>query len=91
MANNIFPGFIFFNISINNDTTDFVINLFLTNIKLPVCRLKILFSQRYGASCSDSPLIKENTLNEFILLQSIKMLSMAELETLVIPVGKSIM
>ena len=37
----------FFNISINTDTADFVINLFLTCLKLPVCRSKILFTQRY--------------------------------------------
>jgi len=28
----------FFHISINIDTADFVINLFLTNLKLPVCQ-----------------------------------------------------
>ena len=37
----------FFNISINTDTADFVINLFLTSLKLPACQSKILFTQRY--------------------------------------------
>ena len=58
----------FFNISINIDTADFVINPFLTSLKLPACQSKILLTQRYWVSWSDSPLIKENTLNEFILL-----------------------
>jgi len=30
-------------------TADFVINLFLTSVKLPVCWSKILFTHRYWA------------------------------------------
>jgi hypothetical protein len=40
----------------------------LTSLKLPACWSKILFTQKYWVSWSDSPLIKENTLNELILL-----------------------
>jgi len=46
MVNNIIQDS-FFNISINTEPADFVINFFLTSLKLPVCRPKILFRQRY--------------------------------------------
>jgi hypothetical protein len=35
----------FFNISVRTDTADIVINIFLTSLKLPVCRSKTLFTQ----------------------------------------------
>jgi hypothetical protein len=43
----------FIYISIKIRTADFVLNLFLTSLKFPVCQSKILFTQRYWASWSE--------------------------------------
>jgi hypothetical protein len=54
----------FFIVSIKVDTANFVICLFLASLKLPVCQSNILFTQRYWASWSESPLITK----EWILI-----------------------
>jgi len=43
---NIIPGLLS-SISVKVDIADLVISVFLTSLKLPVCRFKILFTQRY--------------------------------------------
>jgi hypothetical protein len=50
---------LFFGFSVQFDPADFVVNHFLTSLKLPVGQSKIVYTQRYWASWSESLLNKK--------------------------------